>query len=158
VSVQSNLEEAFALLDAHRDDVWLVGPASRQAIQETERLLGVQFPPSYRAFVEREGAGSINGREIYGVVANPQGKSAPNVVWMTLDLRASARLPDRYLIIVGFDDSSSLALDASQQGSDGEYPVVRIWPGEDEDELVDSEVASDFGSFLLRFVEERLSL
>ena len=158
MSVQDSLKRAFQLIDERRDELRLVGPPPPRAVETAQRLLDVQLPPSYRAFVEREGAGSIKGREIYGVVPNPQTKGPPNLVWRTLDSRASAGLPDRYLIIVDLDDSSAIALDTSQRRGDGESPVVRIWPGESEGELVDSEVASDFGSFLLRFVEERLTL
>lgn len=158
MNAKDNLTRAFELIDAHRNELRLVGPPPPQTIETAEGLLDIQFPPSYRAFVEREGAGSIKGREIYGVVPDLHAPGPPNVVWRTLDSRASASLPDRYLIIVDFDDSSAIALDTSQRRSDGEASVVRIWPGEVESELVDSELASDFGSFLLRFVEERVKL
>jgi len=151
-----DLERAFALLDQHRHDLRLTGPPPLHSIEAAEELLGARFPPSYRAFVEREGAGSIMGREVYGVLSDVNAIGPPSLVWRTLQARESSHLPDRYLVIVDFDDSSALALDASRRRHDGEYPVVRVWPGEDEGDLVHGDVADDFGSFLLRFVEERL--
>lgn len=158
MSATAHLEEAFRLLEPLHDRLRLVGAAPPEAVDEAERLLGVSFPPSYRAFVERAGAGSILGREVYGVLAEPQAKGPPNVVWITLNARSSFGLPDRFLIVVDLDDSSALALDSSQRRFDGECPVIHIWPGEPESELVDTEVASDFGSFFLRFAEERIAL
>jgi len=121
-------------------------------------MLGVAFPPSYRAFVEQMGAGSVLGREVYGVVPDPSASGPPNVVSATLSARESLALPERFVIVVDLDDSSAIALDTGNADSDGEVPVVRIWPGEEGDELVEGEVASDFGSFFDQFVRERLEL
>jgi len=135
-----------------------VGPAPAAKVEESERMLGVAFPPSYRAFVEQMGAGSVLGREVYGVVPDPSASGPPNVVSATLSARESLALPERFVIVVDLDDSSAIALDTGNADSDGEVPVVRIWPGEEGDELVEGEVASDFGSFFDQFVRERLEL
>jgi hypothetical protein len=157
MTVEGDLERAFELFDKHRDELRLVGPPQSEVIDEAENALGAAFPPSYRAFVARQGAGSIRGREVYGVLDDVHAKGPPNVVWRTMDARTSTHLPDRYVIVVDFDDSSSAALDLSHQNSTGECPVVRIWPGEAESDLVDSQLADNFGSFILRFTEERLT-
>jgi hypothetical protein len=70
----------------------------------------------------------------------------------------SLALPAQYVVVLDLDDSSALALDVACTGSEGEAPVVRIWPGEEGDELVEGEVASDFGSFFEQLVKERLDL
>lgn len=153
----SDLEAALADLDRNTDKVHFTGPASSAAVAEAERALGVRFPPSYRAFVERYGAGSIAGRELYGVLDDPVAPGPPNVVWVTERARQDFGLPRQFVVLVDFDDSSAVALDSSLSASDGEQPVLRIWPGEPGD-VIDSELARDFGAFLKRFVDERLEM
>ena len=116
----------------------------------------MRFPPSYRAFLDQFGAGSILGREVYGVAPDPEAQGPPNVVWQTLHARRTFGVPPHYIKLVDLDDSSAIALDASAQRQDGEMPVVRIWPGELGADLLDGEVAPDFGSFFDKFVDERL--
>jgi hypothetical protein len=36
--------------------------------------------------------------------------------------------------------------------------VVRLWPGEEGDELLDSELAAGFGGFYAEFVRETVSI
>jgi hypothetical protein len=149
------LLKALKLLEPWRDDLRVVGPAAPEQIQASEEALGVVFPPSYRRFLADVGAGSILGREIYGVVRDPLASGPPNVVWMNLD-RRTAQLPKHLILVADLDDSSAFALDLAHQDNDRECQVVRIWPGEPPKTLVDSEIASSFGSFFLQFSLDRL--
>lgn len=156
MSALSRYSLAVKSLEPHADHLAVVGPASRANVDKSERLVGLLFPPSYRAFLYQFGAGSILGREIYGVVPDPEASGTPNVVWQTLDARRTFGLPPEYLKLVDLDDSSAIALDASASTHDAEMPVVWIWPGELGADLLGGELAPDFGSFFARFVNERL--
>lgn len=158
MSAVSRVAEAIRILDPYMKRMRFVGPASAANIAESERMLLARFPPSYRSFVEQLGAGSVLGREIYGVVSDPSASGPPNVVSATLNARKSLALPERFVVVVDLDDSSAIALDVGSADSDGETPVVRIWPGEEADGLVEGEVAPDFGSFFVQFVRDRLQL
>jgi antitoxin YobK len=158
MSAQARISEALAALEPVADRTRFVGPAPAAKIHESERMLGVTFPPSYREFLERVGAGSVLGREVYGVVPDPAASGPPNVVSATLSSRQSEQLPNRFLILVEMDDSSALALELGEESAEAEAPVVRIWPGEHGDALVDARVAPDFASFFSQFVRERVEL
>lgn len=58
-------------------------------------------------------------------------------------------------MVADLDDSCAFAIDVAGE-RDHESPVVRIWPGEPSETLVDSEVASNFGLFFLTFAQERI--
>jgi antitoxin YobK len=150
-----DVDVALRLLRRVPRHLHVVGPATPERIQAAEQALGVTFPPSYRRFLGELGAGSILGREVYGVVPDISAAGPPNVVWMNLDRRQAESLPDHFVVLVDLDDSSSYALDTAGDG--GESPVVRIWPGEPVQTLVDSQVAPSFGSFFHRFTQERIA-
>jgi hypothetical protein len=80
---------------------------------------------------------------------------APNAVWATAGSRSDFGLPHRYVLIAEYDDSPAAALDCEAAGPDGECPVIRLWPGEEGDDLLDSEIAESFGAFFDAFVRER---
>jgi hypothetical protein len=151
----ADLEEALGLLRPWRRALSVVGPATQGRIREAETRLAVVFPASYRSFLAELGAGSILGREIYGVVDDLSAAGPPNVVWMNLDRRRRAGLPKHLIVVADLDDSSAFALDVAGD-RDRESPVMRIWPGEPPETLVDSEVASSFGAFFLKFAQERI--
>lgn len=158
MTATADVQQAVELLQQWRDDLQLVGPAPPRLIQDAEEALGVVFPPSYRSFLVALGGGSILGREIYGIVHDLSAAGPPNVVWITLNSRRVEGLPDRFVLVAHLDDSSAFALDARRSDSDGESPVLRIWPGEPEEELVHSEAAASFGSFFLQFTRERIDI
>jgi hypothetical protein len=156
MTAEADLQEAFRLLQPWRHELRVVGPATPEQIADAEAALAVTFPPSYRGFLAEFGSGSILGREIYGVVRDISAAGPPGVVWMNLDRRRDVALPRHLIVVADLDDSSAIALDLSDHGSQGESPVVRIWPGEPSNTLVESQVAPSFGSFFAQFVQERI--
>jgi hypothetical protein len=145
----SSLNEALDVLERNSDSTHLVGPASDSTIELVEARLGVILPPSYKTFLARVGGGSIGGYDIYGVMPDAEAPGSPNVIWGTETARASFGLPHQFVPLVEFDDSSALALDTGRTAQDGESPVVRLWPGEEGDRLIDRDAAPNFGAFLL---------
>jgi hypothetical protein len=89
----ADFEEALRLLQPWRHDLRVVGPAKAEQIHDAEEALSATFPPSYRSFLAALGAGSILGREIYGIVRDPSAPGPPNVVWRNLDARLNSGLP-----------------------------------------------------------------
>jgi SMI1-KNR4 cell-wall len=158
MTAEADLEHAVRLLQPWRHELRVVGPATPAEIEDAEAALAVAFPLSYRGFLAELGAGSILGREIYGVVRDRSAAGPPGVVWMNLARRRQVALPSHLIVVADLDDSSAFALDLSGNGSDAESPVVRIWPGEPPNTLVDSEVAPSFGSFFLQFAQERIRI
>lgn len=126
------------------------GSMDEPSIREAERLLEVRLPPSYRAFLERAASGTFGWYEINGLVADLDAPGPPNVIWETSRAREEYALPRQFVVLTSLDDSSALALDTDA----AEGPVVKLWPGETDADLVQGEVAPSFGQFLLRTVRE----
>lgn len=112
----------------------VAGKVSEQVITEAERSLGINFPPSYREFLERFGAGTIGFYEIFGL-SETEGPSDPplwrNVVKETLRARKTARgtIPDTYVVFTSDGQGCRFFLDTSQVDEKGESPVIGWGPG-----------------------------
>jgi antitoxin YobK len=123
-----------------------------QVIADAERHLGVAFPPSYRWWLEKYGAGYIGGYELQGLVPEMIANREPDLpligdlVYLA-DLRAKRPgHPMHLLEILSYEGDEVYLLDTARRGPDGECPVVCRHAGSDE--LQD--VAADFAGFLER--------
>jgi hypothetical protein len=150
--------KALAMIAQHKAFAHFAGPQNDEAIGQAERVLSASFPPSYRLFTATLGGGSFVSGEIYGVISGGSGVGPPDVVCMTQMARRDFGIPDDFILVRGFDDASSAALDLADRAKDGECAVVRIWEGEPDEEYGRERIAGWFGDFILEFVEERLSL
>ena len=63
----SEVESAIDLIRGYSGRKHYVGGRSSDLIRAAETALGVEFPPSYKKFLKELGAGSIRGREVYGI-------------------------------------------------------------------------------------------
>jgi cell wall assembly regulator SMI1 len=132
-----------------------VGPRDVRLIQAAENALGVQFPPTYRAFLERLGAGSIRGREVYGVIdADFQESTIPDGIWLTLRERRDDDLPKSLVIVHSTGDGDYVAIDTSKRTAESENPMVLWHPGVSTRDEELEEVSDDFGQFFLELVRE----
>ncbi|MBY5162886.1 SMI1/KNR4 family protein [Salsipaludibacter albus] len=150
----SHLDDALQAI-AGSDRARFIGPRDPALVASAEQALDVAFPPTYRRFVLELGAGSVGGREFYGVTTdNFTSASVPNGVWLTLDERWKFDLAEGLVIIGETGLGEYYVLDTRHRTEDGECPVVLWVPGvSDADGLLTS-VAPDFGAFLLDAVEE----
>ena len=138
----SALDDAFAVLDGEGD---VVGARDEALVAAAEAALGLRFPPSYRQFLRRYGAGGIGAFEVYGVVEEPFEGPVPDGVWMTLDARPA--LPAT-AVVLGDDGMGGLYVLDTAHGDD---PPVEVRSG-DESELV----APSFADWLLDGVQAEL--
>jgi hypothetical protein len=96
----ADVDQALDLINSYKGRKRFVGVRQRALIEEAEAALGVRFPPSYRRFLESLGAGSIRGREIYGVIdSNFRDSTIPDGIWLTLMERQHSRLPEALVIV-----------------------------------------------------------
>lgn len=147
-----NLETGFELVRANADAARFAGPREAPLIEAAERALGVRFPPSYRSFLGALGAGSIRGREFYGVIdADWSAPGPPDAIGTTLAERAGSRLPAELVIVGASGDGGWYVLDCAAPGPGGEAPVL-IWA-----HAAGGRVADDFGQFFAMLVEEAVA-
>jgi antitoxin YobK len=145
-----DVEQALALIAEHRDEGTFAGPADDATIERAEALLGLGFPPTYRRFLHRLGAGDIWGEEFYGIVDEElEEPLVPNGVGLALAERKAGSLPDHLLPVYGLGDGTIFGLDFSATA--GDEPPVVSWHG-DREAGTETE-ASDFGTFLLQVLE-----
>jgi hypothetical protein len=154
----SDLEAAQRLVADHADRARFIGPRSPSTVAAAESALGHSFPPTYRRFVTEHGAGSLGGREFYGVTRDEWVPLVPNAIGLTLDERETNDMPEAYIIVGDTGDGDSYVIDTTQTDADGEAPVL-IWmpgvPPQDAGPL--EKVADSFGSFFLDRVQRGLA-
>jgi hypothetical protein len=146
---------AVALMESAKDLMYFVGPRDQSLIEAAEKAIGSRFPPTYREFVARYGAGNFGAFEIDGVIdANFYNSSVPNGIWLTLKRRRSGDLPID-LLAVGDDGMGGYYCIELLDGKEGH--VIVCEPGAaPPDKLPREFIANDFGEFLLSGVLARL--
>jgi antitoxin YobK len=153
----SDLESALRLIDANAAIADFAGPKPEQLVKSAETTLGLTFPPTYRTFLNRLGAGGVGGAEFYGVIRDDfEHSGVPDAIWLTLKHRKTSNTPTSFVIVSETGDGGYYAIDASQTTATGESPVVEWWPGAPNAVANRRIVADDFGSFLLQRVQNAL--
>jgi len=146
--------EAMRFVVANPDEGFFAGPREPALVAAAESAIGSAFPPSYREFVQRLGAGSFGAFEVYGVTnANFDNGKVPNGIWLTLKNRRSGAFPNDLLVIGATGDGSYYCLEL-RHGQEG--PVVVCEPGAGAQSEQRELVAEDFGEFFLKKVRDRL--
>ena len=108
-------------------------------------MLGINFPESYKYFLESLGCGDIYGQEFYEIIKEDFiNSSIPDAIWITLKMREESGLPN-YLVIVYFGgDRDYYAIDCQDLN---EAPVICWMPGGSTKDGSYTKVAKDFGFF-----------
>lgn len=130
------------------------GPADALAIEKAETELGVQFPPEYRAFLERFGAVLAEGVEVYGL-PRTEGNDPPlwqDVVSVTKQLRQWEQAgSDRKGFVPICEDGTGVYFYLDTLMS----PETKIWaigPG------VDKVVSASFFEFIVDLSNGEISI
>src|SRR5579883_2187962 len=151
-----DFNEAVALMESARDLMEFVGPRDPALIEAAERAIGSRFPPTYREFVTRYGAGNFGAFEIDGVInADFYKSSVPNGIWLTLDERRSGYLPND-LLAIGDDGMGGLYCIELRDGEEGRVILCELGSAP-PDQLARELIANDFGEFFLAGVREERS-
>ena len=146
-----SITKAADIIDANYDLAGFVGGVPFEEVWVAEGYLGVQFPDSYKEFLQRYGAGSFGGRDVYGLGVPDTG--LPNVVWATQALRDSDDFfPEDLVVIQDTGEGDLLCLATSRMNDENECPVVQWIPDLTFEEQAFEQVNSTFAHFLLRLV------
>jgi hypothetical protein len=146
-----SITKAADIIDANYDLAKFVGPVPFEEVWVAESYLAVRFPDSYREFLQRYGAGSFGGRDVYGL--GVPDTALPNVVWATDALRgADDFFPADLVVIQDTGEGDILCLATSRLNDDNECPVVQWIPDLTFEEQAFEVVNSTFAHFLLRLV------
>lgn len=149
---------AFDLIEKHKHLADFEGQKDDKLISRGESVLGVRFPPSYKAFLSRYGCGDIAGREFYGIIGNDfENAGVPDAVWFTLRERKESGLPDSFVIVYDFGEGTYSALDCSERNEADECPVVAWTPGASEAGSETELISEDYGRFLRETIENALT-
>ena len=119
------------------DDPTFHGPVSEAIVAEAERVLGLEFPSSYRAFLLTFGASFGGcGPEIAGLTSDEFQTSKEQPQWGSVlrdSLESRKSGIDPALLAISHDgQDTAIYLDTRNRSADGECPVVAIGPGSDE--------------------------
>lgn len=145
-----NYKKAIECIENNRKEMFFGKGASKELVNKAEKALEIKLPFQYRDFVERYGALSFDGTEIYGVTSdNFQNGKIPNGIWYTLDERKKYNLPKQLLIIYHTGAEEYFCLDFSKLNEEGEPAVVAYAFCVDVEYQTYEKIADDFGDFLL---------
>jgi hypothetical protein len=153
----SDLNHAVELIEKNIDLADFVGELNEDLIDLAEKELGLNFPPTYRAFLKKYGCGDIAGQEFYGLInSNFQSSGIPDAVWITLSERKVSQLLNTLILIGSTGDGAYYAIDCSQISYEKEHPIVTWEPGVPNTNSHLEIVYEDFGEFLFSKLKNAL--
>ncbi len=101
------------------------GVSTSETIARAEERLGVEFPPSYRRFLEQLGAGRFGAQVFFGLSEATDHREW-DVVSHTLDRRAHSNLGDTDVVVGPYGKEANFVLDCTRPGDDDECPVAEV--------------------------------
>ena len=145
----ASIVKAAAIIDSFPEKVQLAGGVPFEEVWVAEGSLGVTFSESYREFLQRYGAGTVGGREVYGLGVPASG--LPNVIYATEALReADDFFPGDLVVLQDTGEGDLLCLATSRMNEENECPVVQWIPEMSFEEQAFEVVNKTFAGFLLR--------
>jgi hypothetical protein len=127
-------------------------------IAKAEENLGINFPNTYKLFIQKVGNGGLGDVFIPGIYEEKEDKlTNSGVVWGVLEDRKTLGFPKHLVKLYEVGEGTTYCLDTSQMNEEGECPVV-AWPlGGYEETPVLEVIAEDFGKFFLDMVEKQIA-
>ncbi|ELY4323839.1 SMI1/KNR4 family protein [Cronobacter turicensis] len=148
-------DELDKLISESGEEVRGSGPATQDMIRVYEKELKVQFPYTYKVFLEKYGTLSFNGESFYGISKLGLGaQSAPDVGYTTLKARELGDIDNTMILIKSSGYGPLFAIDVSVQ-KHGEAVVVETdlsFKREGSKKIV----AKSFAEFLIHEIEDSL--
>jgi antitoxin YobK len=143
-----SIAKAADIIDAHPELASYPGGVPFEEVWVAENRLEVQFPDSYKEFLQKYGALSFAGEPVYGLGVPDD--DLPNVVFATQTLRASDDFfPGDLVVIQDMGEGDVLCLATSRMNDDNECPVVQWIPEMSFEEQMFEQINSTFAHFLL---------
>jgi hypothetical protein len=144
----ATIPELLGQVEANGHEVWSDGPQPEAAIVALEAQLGVELPPSFRAFVAQYGGMAIYDSTISGILGGePLDEDCGSLYGDTLRFRSEWNLPS-HLLIIQADEDAPHCLDTDSRSESGECPVVCY----DLHSQNAKRIASDFDDWIRRYV------
>jgi hypothetical protein len=156
------IERVRRRLDTAGRSCAIAGPVSEAAVAAAEEALGLELPPSYRAFVLRYGALTLPARlgtvhAFVGLVSDDGTNDDKGVVQRTLHARVENHLGEGYVIVgLGAEAGEWYCLDSSKADDAGESPIFLF---DVRDNQIDQQFYESFDQMIrevMGFVEEIL--
>lgn len=150
-----NVKKAISIIEDHQDEADFDGAKDESLLVLAERYLGLNFPMSYRFFLQEFGCGDFAGHEFYGVIKPDfEHSGIPDAVWLTQKERQRSKLPDNFVVIYSFGDGDYAVLDCGTDNVD--FNKVLKWSPGSEEQL--SEVINDdFGDFFYKKIYDAVN-
>jgi hypothetical protein len=151
MEAEDRFGDIAALIDRNDRANFGDGVASA-TITDAERRLNKTFPPSYRWWLETFGAGYIGGYELMGLCPLQMEEREPDliisgdIVYQHQLNTRQALYPPHLIELLNYEGDEVYFFDASNAAPNGEWPVVRLCPGDSDPTFV----ATDFAEFLRR--------
>jgi antitoxin YobK len=141
--MNEKLKKCFDLIDKNMGRCFFENSISDDLIENSEDMLGLNIPLSYKLFLKHYGQGTIGCEEIYGLIESHFNSfEFPDTVRLTLDDRKYG-LKNNYLVIGSSGYGPSYVLDCEGKNE------VFLWHGDDVyEKLFDS-----FEDFLMERIE-----
>ncbi|EOW6722962.1 SMI1/KNR4 family protein [Cronobacter dublinensis] len=143
------------LISASDEQSRVSGPANKGVIGLYEKELEVEFPYTYKFFLEKYGTLSFNGESFYGISKlGLAAQSAPDVRYTTLKARKLGDIDNNMILIKSSGYGPLYSIDMSVQ-NDGEAAVVETdlsFKSDGSKKIV----AKTFADFLIREVKASL--
>ena len=145
----ASITKAAEIIDANPELGEFAHGVPFEEVWVAETALDVQFPDSYKEFLQKYGAGWFGNETIYGLGVPDD--SLPNVVYATQQLRASDDFfPADLVVIQDTGEGDLLCLATSRLNDQNECPVVQWIPEMSFDEQMFEVQNTTFAHFLLR--------
>lgn len=146
--MSSQVADLIGKVKARGHDLWISGPATRDAITRLEESIGTSLPPSYVSFLLSYGSISIDDNGVSGVVGGSEIDGRGGAVLSdTQVLQSVGGLPVGFLVIAPHEDGG-FCIDLNRRRADGECPVVNFETGSIQHK---KPVADTFEDWLVRF-------
>ena len=137
------LKEAYKIIEEKLSTGFFSRASTIEKVQYVEKNLQLYLPTSYKNFLINYGSGGVLGIEIYGITRDLDGKSVPNMIWVTQNARDKYDLPKQYIVIGASGFGPWYIIDTSVKNIEGENPVLMYGGG-----YVTEKIADSFGEFL----------
>lgn len=153
---KSYFEKATEIINQNSQFNNFVGSRPDSLIEKGELRLGLKFPPSYREFLKKYGAGYFAGESYYGLIGeNFEDSGHPDGIWLNISSR-SYGVPNHLVIVNGLGEGTEFAIDTSKPDQKGECPIVAVpigYQGGFDLEVI----ANSFGEFFYNTIQEAIN-